>query len=349
MSSQTQTHLFYTCPLYEMIEDIVIGLLAGLLVIHGSFYGAYSKQRQKLNDILNHIHAYRPEDKESPRGFKEAESDLLQLSGEVDKKVSNTSYAIFISVVCLGASIFLVGLNIMSGVPSPGWMLMPLLSAPAFSAFILLWNRPSWISRLRWWLGLSILIIILIPSFIMPTIILPLIIPAQISPDTVNEEIQSGDMIDVGMSIGVFAIISGLMVIVAGGIVLRLLYVDSEYKKRIDVIDEERDSPTRSTQTAQGNSGQSTGDSTNNAHEKRSGSLSNTYMELGNIRGKMEANRHGIIIDGICMVMICIVGFATALGYSPNLLVSAVVAFACFLCAIIPLQYYIRSTFWSES
>lgn len=349
MSSQTQTHLFYTCPLYEMIEDIVIGLLAGLLVIHCLFYGAYSKQRQKLNDILNHIHEYRPEDKESPRGFKEAESDLLQLSGEMGEKVSNTSYAIFISVVCLGASIFLVVLNIMYGVPSPGWMLMPLLPAPAFSVFILLRNRPSWISRLRWWLGLSILIIILIPSFTT----LPLIIPAQIIPDTVNEEIQSGDMIDVGMSIGVFAIISGLMVIVAGGIVLRLLYVDSEYRKRIDVIDEERDkernAPAHSTQPAQGNSGQSTGGSTNNAHEKRSGSLSNTYMELGNIRGKMEANRHGIIIDGICMVMICIVGFATALGYSPDLLVSAVVAFACFLCAIIPLQYYIRSTFWSES
>ncbi|MXZ93320.1 MAG: hypothetical protein F4245_06405 [Cenarchaeum sp. SB0678_bin_8] len=294
-----------------------------------------------MNDIPNHIHEHRPEDKEFLREFKEAESDLLQLSGEVGEKVSNTSYAIFISGVCVGALIFLVVLN-MYGVPSPGWMSLPLLPAPAS---ILLWNRPSWISRVRWLSDLGIAII-LMPSIMISALILTL---TRTIPDIVNEEIQSGDVIGMGMSIGVFAIISGLMVIVAGGIVLRLLYVDSEYRKRINVIDEEPGTITHSAQTAQGNSGQSTGDSANNTREKGSGSLSNTYMALGNIKGKMEANRHGIIIDGICMVMICIVGFATALGYSPDLLVSAVVAFACFLCAIMPLQYYIRSTFRLES
>ncbi|MXY61013.1 MAG: hypothetical protein F4Y82_02715 [Cenarchaeum sp. SB0665_bin_23] len=296
--------------------------------------------------ILNHIHESRPTDKYSMKEFKEAESNLLKISGEIGEKISNTSYAIFISGVCLGTSVFLVVLN-MYGVPSPGWMLIPLLPAPTFPTFILLWNRPSWISRAKWLSSLGILITIIL-LFILLFILVLILTFTQPIPDNVDGEIQSGDVIGMGMSIGVFAIISGLMVIVAGGIVLRLLYVDNEYRKRIDVIDKELGTITHSTQTAQDNNGQSTGDSANNAHEKGSGSLSNTYMELGNIRGKIEANRHGIIIDGICMVMICIIGFATALRYSPDLLVSAVVAFACFLCAIMPLQYYIRGTFRLE-
>ena len=324
-----------------MIEVIVIGMLVWLLTARYILHVQYSKLRQEWVDILDDIHDNGTRGTEHEEVFKEEYSFLLKLSSwrisEIGEKVSSTKYMIIVSVVCIIALAVLVALNYVYDMPSAGWMSTLLLPAPTY---VLIWNRPSWVSTTKWLSGLTIVILLAFVSM------LSLI---QIIPDTTNGGSQLGDVIDVGTSIGVFAIISALMVIVAGGIVLRLLYVDGEYRTRIRTIDVKGGNTDHSAQTAHGNSGRSTGDSTNNAHEKRSGSLSNTYMELGSIRGKMEANRHGIIIDGICMVMICIVGFATALGYSPDLLVSAVVAFACFLCAIIPLQYYIRSTFRLES
>ncbi len=324
-----------------MIDIIVIGILIWLLTARCILHTQYSKERQEWAGILDTIHDNWIKNTKYKETFKEEYSIFLKLSSwrisELGEKISSTKYVIIVSLVCITALTVLVALNYVHDMPSAGWMSVLLLPAPTY---MLGWNKPSWISTIRW---LAVLMILILLGF---ALVLGFI---QIIPATTNGESQSGDVIGMGASIGVFAIISGLMVIVAGGTVLRLLYVDEEYRTRNRTIDVKWDDTDHSAQTAHGNSGQSTGDSANNAHEKGSGSLSNTYMELGNIRGKIEANRNGIIIDGICMVMICIIGFATALEYSPDLRVSAVISFACFLCAIIPLQYHIRNTFRSES
>ena len=57
----------------------------------------------------------------------------------------------------------------------------------------------------------------------------------------------------------------------------------------------------------------------------------------------MEANKRGVLVDGICMVVILVVGLATTLGFSSSLLVSAVVSFMCFLSAVGTFHYHAQN------
>ena len=161
-----------------------------------------------------------------------------------------------------------------------------------------------------------------------------------------------------GLEIGLFAIIAIMAGIVAGGIGLRLMRIDEEYKRVIDNMVKDWE-----TMEGVGNDKQTTSTPqtvANYQHDK--------YVALAKVRGRREANRRGVLVDGISMFMassclmpppdsfcrlpsllwwlpescsspstwqlfrpaflfLLVVGLTTALGVGPGLHVSAVVTF----------------------
>ena len=137
------------------------------------------------------------------------------------------------------------------------------------------------------------------------------------------------------LAIGVFAVIAVMAGIIAGGIGLRLMHIDSKYKHAVDAMTREWPA----TKDSLRNGEPSTDRPAKDVPEVDGRSQRDRRRELSDVSGKMEANKRGVLVDGICMIMILVAGTATALGFSPSLLVSAVVSFTCFLSVAVPFHY----------
>lgn len=329
-----------------MLDIAVIAVLSWLLIVHCMLRVSHSKHRWLLNAALSRVRAKVSSDTgQLNKNLIVAEPRLLKLSGRADVSISHAGHAIFISAVCLGALTLLTVLHREYGIPSAGWMSALLLPAPAC-----MWVLPSldWFRRgvggrplnVASGLAASIRHPVSVNSLVL---VIPILLAIQVATQlTTNPNVRSIDANDASAGIGMFTVISGLFVIIAGGIALRLLYVDKAYRELTKAMNETRiDGTGRSGQAPRWQGGRFIGESAFRAQTAHPQAKST--KELSDVSSKRASNGRGALIDGICMTMISIVGLATALEYSPGLLVSATVSFACFLCAVMPLHYHVRS------
>lgn len=329
-----------------MIDVAVVAVLVWLLIVHGMLRVSHSKRKRALDALLNSLRGNATPDAGKPVEYiMEAKPYLLRLSGRADVSIAHTNHAMFISGVCVGTITLLALLRYWHGTPLAGWMSTLLLPAPA--CMLVLHSR-DWFrwhaggrrfDRLRG-LAASVRQPVGVNSVVLA---IPIILAVQVATQYApNLDIRSADAADTGMSIGMFAVISGLIAIIAGGIVLRLLYVDREYRKLISTMDDARAyGAGRSGRAPRWRGGRLVGESAFNVQTTRP--RPNASMERADVHGKKVSNGRGALVDGTCMTAICVVGFATALEYSPGLFVSAAVSFASFLCAVVPLHYHIRN------
>lgn len=334
-----------------MIDVAVITGLVWLLCVHCILRGSYSKYRRECNAELGYLLDNVPTDTgRSAEEFMDAVSDAAKGSEHMGVSIAHASYAIFASAVCIGALILLVALNNMYGMPPAGWMSVLLLPVPTcmLAWYIYdwyMWNAGGRLLGIVRSLAVSVKQPVVVNTIVLAVTALlaaPVLLIVQVVVPLVDSDSQLEGAVDV--SIGIFAVISGLVVIIAGGAALRLLYINKEYRERIRAIDEKLvDVVGRSGRTLRRGGEQPNGESFGDAHGAVGSSLSVTYKELADIGSKREANGRGVLVDGICMTTICIVGFATALDNSLSPLASSVVAGASFLCAVVPLHYHIRN------
>lgn len=136
--------------------------------------------------------------------------------------------------------------------------------------------------------------------------------------------------------VGTITLMAAMAAITGGGMGIRLLYIDMEYRRIIR---------SKSKKTGV------------NEQRKHEGSISKSAMrdqpdivphKLGvsandmllDLCAKKNSNRRGVIFDSFCVIIILADGLVTALGYSSNLTISVMVAFAFFLGALTTLQYH---------
>lgn len=141
-------------------------------------------------------------------------------------------------------------------------------------------------------------------------------------------------------AIGIITLMAVMAAIISGGMGIRLMYIDTEYGR---LIRSERESQTSAgiqsgadeTTPKPGADGQPEPDTRRQILQDRK-TLSDLYV-------KRESNRRGVLFDGACVVAILVDGFATALGASPSLHISAAVAFMFFSEALVLLHYHVQA------
>lgn len=302
------------CPLHAVIDTIVIAVLAWLLVVHCMLHILHTGRRRLLGGALDKLHHGSDDAVKFAEEFVGAKSYLLRLSGRADVNVAHAGHAIFISAVCLSTPILLMVLNHVFGVQPAGWLSVLFLPAPTC---MLGWYIYDWF---RWSAGgrqfdtiRGLTVPVWKHVFLASVILAGLLMAAWLIPQgMIGQKIQSVGMASPDADIGIFATISGLIAIIAGGVVLRLLYVDKEYRERISTMDKTRVGAGRGSQVPRWHGGLLVGDSAFNMQPTPS--QPDTHKELSNVSGKREANGRGVLVDGVCMTAICIVGFATELG-----------------------------------
>ena len=129
-------------------------------------------------------------------------------------------------------------------------------------------------------------------------------------------------MVEIEWALGVFTMMAAMAAIIGGGIGVRLMHIDGEYKRVIDKLDQE---------------------SSDTRIMDKDESYWKKTRDLSNIREKQADNRRGIRNDAICIIIILLVGLITSLGLSPNLSVSAIVTFITFLTAMITFSYHAQN------
>ena len=129
--------------------------------------------------------------------------------------------------------------------------------------------------------------------------------------------------------------------IIGGGTGVRLVYIDEGYRRIINSMVRELRTVGSKRRRVKSPASMQTGGTlrTVRPHEWRL----KREEALSDMRGKREANRRGVIADGIWMVAILVVGLVTALGFSPDLLASVAVALICLLSAAVSFQYHAQN------
>ena len=124
---------------------------------------------------------------------------------------------------------------------------------------------------------------------------------------------------------------STMTAIIAGSTGLRLLFIDKEYGSIIKSM--ARDDK-RSTSDKKGNKKKNNKHRSNSSPgEDRLERLLNrlkSSKKLADMRGRRASNRRAVVVDGISIIIILGMGFATALELSPSLSMSAAVTFIFF-------------------
>ena len=255
--------------------------------------------------------------------------DVIRMSAQATVNISTNLYAIMIGIMCAAVLWILIVLNYIYGVPTAGWMSSLLLPMPTCMLLYHIRDRfaPSVSNRwlVRWW-----------PVMVVPTVLMAVLI---LTVAVGQKAIANRDtVVELELAIGIFAVIATMAVIIAGGIGLRLMHIDKEYRSVADRI---KTRPT--TDDAPRSAVMSAGEHVAGAPKVATRSQHDIHMELSDVRGKIEANRRGVLVDGICMFMILVVGLTTALNFSPGLHVSAALSVTCFLSAAVPFHYHAQN------
>ena len=325
-----------------MFDIVTIGILIVLLVMHFVLHTLYSSRKADLDSKMKELE--RAYDEEAygkntygggaygksayGRGIVDALEGLARMYAQTALNMASNRYAIVIDAICAGTLIVLAVSKYAHGMPSAEWMSLLFLPAPLWMLGYNINDRLSWPVRRqgsvkgRWLVEITIIALLaaaLISIFMT-------------SQETIDQEV----VVVMEPAIGVFAVIAVMAGIIAGGIGLRLVHIDSKYKHAIDVMKRERPA----TKDSLRNGEPSTDKPAKDVPEVDGRSQYDLHRELSDMRGKMEANKRGVLVDGICMIMILVAGMATALGFSPSLLVSAVVSFTCFLSVAVPFHYH---------
>ena len=147
--------------------------------------------------------------------------------------------------------------------------------------------------------------------------------------------------------LGIFTMMAVMAAIIGGGTGVRLVYIDEGYRRIINSMVREL-RPTGSTRRrVRSPAGMHVRKTprTGISHERRL----KREEALSDMRGKRDANRRGVVADGIWMVAILVVGLVTALGFSPDLLASVAVALICLLSAVVSFQYHAQNVLKERS
>ena len=134
--------------------------------------------------------------------------------------------------------------------------------------------------------------------------------------------------------LGIFTVMAVMAAIVGGGTGIRLIYIDMQYKKNLDLKVRSLKDLMQKYQTS---SNKSAKNQNNMDHLYR---LLKNIKIVSNIRGQLDDNRHGVVIDGSCIIAILFTALVTALGFSPSMLASVTVAFMFFIIAMISFYYH---------
>lgn len=140
--------------------------------------------------------------------------------------------------------------------------------------------------------------------------------------------------------LGLFTTMAVMAAIISGGTGVRLMYIDGEYRKIISAVEKQREESATQGTGEQPKTKPSAADAAKSAPYRQR----LTYEEdISDLHGKRDANRRGVVSDGICVVLILIIGLTTALGFSQSPIIPAILAFTFFLTAMIPFYYHART------
>lgn len=133
--------------------------------------------------------------------------------------------------------------------------------------------------------------------------------------------------------LGLIALMAVMIAVIAGSTGIRMLFIDGEYKKIIQSMEENSatDTSQDSEEPADDSSGESRAGGANRGRSRRSHT-----EDLLDMRDRRASNRRDVNKDGFSIGGILVVGFATALGLIQSLYVSAALAAIFFSSAMIP-------------
>ncbi|MCE2499065.1 MAG: hypothetical protein J4F28_08825 [Nitrosopumilaceae archaeon] len=145
--------------------------------------------------------------------------------------------------------------------------------------------------------------------------------------------------------LGLFALMAVMIAVIAGSTGIRMLFIDGEYRKIIDSMQE--NSATGASQDSE----EPADDSCDKSRARRT----NRWMmrrshteDLLDMRGRRASNRGNVNKDGLYIGGILIVGFATALGLIQSLYVSAALVAIFFSSAMIPFYSHAQTVLKSS-
>ena len=127
------------------------------------------------------------------------------------------------------------------------------------------------------------------------------------------------EQVVMGWPLGLFTMMAVMVAVIAGSTGIRMLFIDSEYRRIISAMSKNDSNKTPPDLKTPPN------ESSAKHTDKRQGRKAHA-KDLLYMRTKRESNRKDVNLDGFSIFGILAVGVATALGLSPSLHVSAFLA-----------------------